>query len=164
MDKTAQIKAAQRRILDELAGNWGLITAGTIDDFNTMTIAWGQTGTMWWKPVVTAYVVPTRHTHGYVDSNDYFTIQLFPDGYKDDLQILGSKSGRDGDKVAETKLTPAVCEHGVTFKEASLTLVCKKLYQQPMEKALMPADVQRAHYANQPAHEAYIAEIVDVIE
>ena len=164
MNKADKIKAAQVRIVEELAGEWGLITAGSIDDYNTMTIAWGQTGTMWWKPVVTAYVVPTRHTHGYVNDNDYFTIQLFPEGYREDLQVLGSKSGRDGDKVALTKLTPVACEHGVTFKEASITLVCKKLYQQPMEKALMPEDVQAAHYANMPAHEAYIAEIVDVIE
>lgn len=164
MTKQKQIKAAQVRIVEDLAGEWGLITAGTLDDFNTMTIAWGQTGTMWWKPVVTAYVVPTRHTYGYVNDNDYFTIQLFDEGYKDDLKVLGSKSGRDGDKVALTKLTPVACEHGVTFKEASLTLVCKKLYRQPMETSLMPADVAGQYYANMPAHEAYIAEIVDVIE
>lgn len=164
MSKQDQIKAAQVRIVEELAGEWGFITAGTIDDFNTMTIAWGQTGTMWWKPVVTAYVVPTRHTYGYVNDNDYFTIQLFPEGHREDLQLLGSRSGRDGDKVAETKLTPVACEHGVTFAEASLTLVCKKLYRQPMETELMPQDVAEQYYAAQPAHEAYIAEIVDVIE
>ena len=164
MSKQDQIKAAQVRIVEELAGEWGLITAGTIDDFNTMTIVWGQTGTMWWKPVVTAYVVPTRHTYGYVNDNDYFTIQLFPEGYKDDLQLLGSRSGRDDDKVAETKLTPVAYEHGVTFAEASLTLVCKKLYRQPMETELVSSDVIDQYYAAQPAHEAYIAEIVDVIE
>ena len=164
MKKTDRIKAAQVRIVEELAGEWGLITAGTLEDFNTMTIAWGQTGTMWWKPAVTAYVVPTRHTHGYVNDNEYFTIQLFPQGYKEDLQLLGSKSGRDGNKVAETKLTPVACTHGVTFAEASLTLVCKKLYRQPMETELMPQDVANQFYASQPAHEAYIAEIVDVIE
>lgn len=106
MDKQDKIKAAQVRIVEELAGEWGLITAGTVDDFNTMTIAWGQTGTMWWKPVVTAYVVPTRHTHGYVNDNDYFTIQLFPEGYRDDLQLLGSRSGRDGDNHQHA---PATC-------------------------------------------------------
>jgi flavin reductase (DIM6/NTAB) family NADH-FMN oxidoreductase RutF len=164
MKKEERIERAQVRIVEELAGEWGLITAGTLDDYNTMTIAWGQTGTMWWKPVVTAYVVPTRHTYGYVNDNDYFTIQLFPEGYKDDLQLLGSKSGRDGDKVAETKLTPVACEHGVTFAEASLTLVCKKLYQQPMELDRMPAAVREKYYGSMPAHDAYIAEIVDVIE
>ena len=29
---------------------WALATAGTIDNFNTMTIAWGSMGTIWGPP------------------------------------------------------------------------------------------------------------------
>lgn len=42
MSKTDRIKAAQVRIVEELADEWGLITVGTIDDYNTMTIAWAR--------------------------------------------------------------------------------------------------------------------------
>ena len=52
----------------------------------------------------------------------------------------------------------------MTFAEAGLTLVCRKLYRQPMELVRMPQEVQEQYYASMPAHEAYIAEIVDVIE
>ena len=48
---------------------WPLVTAGTIDDFNSMTIAWGMLGSIWSEPtkrrsLVTIYVKPIRHTFG----------------------------------------------------------------------------------------------------
>ncbi len=33
-----------------------------------------------------------------------FTITAFPDTYAEDLVYLGTNSGRDGDKLAQTKL------------------------------------------------------------
>ena len=32
---------------------WALLTAGTGEDFNGMTISWGGLGTLWGKPVAT---------------------------------------------------------------------------------------------------------------
>ena len=159
-----RIKEAQKQIIEHLADDWGLLTAGGIDDYNTMTIAWGETGTMWWMPVVSAYVVPSRHTYGYMQDNDYFVVSLFPPEYKDDLQILGTKSGRDGDKVALTKLTPKAIEHGVTFEEASLTVVCRKLFQQPLSTAELPGEVMEQYYRTMGVHDRFMGEIVDVIE
>ena len=159
-----EIKEAQRLIVDHLADDWGLLTAGCIDSYNTMTIAWGETGTMWWKPVVSAYVVPSRHTYGYMQGNDYFVVSLFASEYKEDLQILGTKSGRDGDKVALTKLTPKAIEHGVTFEEASLTVVCKKIFQQPIDPDALPAWVKEQYYQSMGVHERFMGEIVAVYE
>jgi flavin reductase (DIM6/NTAB) family NADH-FMN oxidoreductase RutF len=158
------IKEAQKQIIDHLADDWGLLTAGGIDDYNTMTIAWGETGTMWWEPVVSVYVVPSRHTYGYLQDNDYFVVSLFPREYKRDLKILGTKSGRDGDKVALTKLTPKPIEHGVTFEEASLTVVCRKLFQQPLSTAELPGEVMEKYYRTMGVHDRFMGEIVDVIE
>lgn len=42
--------------------NWALLTAGTADDFNTMTISWGMLGTLWGKPAATVYVRESRYT------------------------------------------------------------------------------------------------------
>lgn len=159
-----EIAEAQRQILDKLASKWGLLTVGDENDYNTMTIAWGQTGNMWWKPVVCVYVTPDRYTHSFMERNDWFTVSLYGDQYRDDLQILGSKSGRDGDKVALTKLTPKPVEHGMTFEEAELTVVCHKLYEQPLEEARMPQEVVKQYYQDMSPHDLYIGEIVSVIE
>ena len=159
-----EIKEAQKQIIEHLASDWGLLTAGGIEDYNTMTIAWGETGTMWWKPVVSAYVVPTRYTYGYMQDNDYFVVSLFGPEYRDDLQVLGTKSGRDGDKVALTKLTPKAIEHGVTFEEASLTIVCKKIFQQPVDPEALPAQIMSEYYQTMGVHDRFMGEIVEVIE
>ena len=52
--------------------DWALLTAGSLSDFNTMTISWGGMGTLWNKSVATVYVRPCRHTYGYMEENEYF--------------------------------------------------------------------------------------------
>ena len=148
---------------------WALVTAGSLDDYNTMTIGWGSMGTIWGPPhqgkqVLTVYVSPARYTHDYLERNDYFTVSFFPEEYRRDLGILGSRSGRDGDKVALTQLTPLAVEHGVDFEQASLTFVCRKLYSHQFEKDRVPADVADWIYTRVPPHTMYIGEIVNVIE
>ena len=111
-----EIEAEQASSLPRLVNDWALITAGGKDDYNTMTIAWGSMGDMFWEPTLDAYVSPSRYTYGFMEENDWFTVSLFPAEYRPDLQVLGSKSGRDGDKVALTKLTPVEVEHGMTIE------------------------------------------------
>ena len=71
-----------------------------------MTISWGGLGTIWNKPVATVYVRNTRYTHEFMDNNEYFTVSFYPEECKSVLGVLGSKSGRDMDKMKETGLTP----------------------------------------------------------
>lgn len=148
---------------------WALVTAGDISNFNTMTIAWGSMGTIWGpphkgKPILTVYVSPARYTHSFLEQNNFFTVSFFSKEYRRDLSILGSRSGRDGDKVALTALEPVAVEHGVDFKQADLTFVCKKLYSHQFEKEQVPADVAGWIYTRVPPHTMFIGEIVDVIE
>ncbi|MBR5093870.1 MAG: flavin reductase, partial [Oscillospiraceae bacterium] len=79
---------------------WALATAGTLDDYDTMTIGWGGMGTIRGpphagKPVLTIYVSPARYTHGYLERCELFTVSFFPEAYRKDLLLLGSRSGRD---------------------------------------------------------------------
>ena len=57
--------------------DWALVTAGTMEHYNTMTIGWGGFGTLWRKPVCTVYVKPCRYTHSFMDANDYFINYVF---------------------------------------------------------------------------------------
>ena len=147
---------------------WALATAGSIEHYNTMTIGWGSMGTLWGpphkgKPVLTIYVSPARYTHTFLEQNDYFTVSFFPEEYRKDLALLGSRSGRDGDKVALTALTPLAIEHGVDFAQAELTFVCRKLYQQQFDLEKVPKDVADWIYTRVPPHSMFIGEVVEVI-
>ena len=92
-------------IFSQFDKKWALLTAGTIDDFNMMTISWGGLGTLWNKPVATVYVRTSRYTHDYMDDNELFTISFYPESYKKMLGVMGSKSGRDMDKMNDSGIT-----------------------------------------------------------
>lgn len=143
---------------------WALVTAGTADNYNTMTISWGGLGTIWNKPVATVYVKPIRHTHSFLDSNDYFTVSFYDEKYREDLALLGRLSGRDGDKVAKTNLTPVSVGDSVSFKEATLTLLCKKIYRQDLITDTMPQEAIDKYYVDEAPHTMFIGEVVYIIE
>ena len=150
-------------IFSQFDTKWGLVTAGNQESFNTMTISWGGLGTLWGKSVATVYIRTSRYTHEFVDASDFFTVSFYPEAYKKVLGVLGARSGRDMDKMNESGLTPVFLEEGVTFQEAEVTLVCRKLYRQTMDLAAMPEEVRKGYYEKDAVHDMYIAEVVRIL-
>lgn len=142
---------------------WALLTAGNQDSFNTMTISWGGLGTLWMKPVANVYVRASRYTHEFLDNNEYFTVSFFPEEYKKTLGVLGSKSGREMDKIHESGLTPKTVGDSVTFEEAEVTLLCKKLCCQRIEKANMDPEIVDLYYGGEAEHDMYVGEVVEIL-
>ena len=96
-----------------------------------------------------------------MDKYDYFTVSFFPEKYRRDLEILGSRSGRDGDKVALTSLTPVAGEFSVTFEEAEHVLICRKIYRQDLDLAAIPDWAVKTHYQIEAPHTMYIGEVLN---
>lgn len=148
-------------IFELLSKNGALITAGNIDSFNTMTIGWGTMGVLWGKNIFTAYVRPSRYTYCFTEENDYFTISFYDDKYKKELQYLGTKSGRNEDKVKSVGFNAFSIEPGaISFKEAKIHLVCKKLYFQDLDSTKLSEPSIKRYYPNPDYHRFYIGEIV----
>ena len=146
---------------DAIGKQWFLLTAGTEQaGWNTMTCSWGSTGVLWNKPSVTCYVRHSRHTFGFMEQQDTFTISFFGSDCRAALSFCGSHSGRDCDKAAETGLHPVTLDGAVTFEEAELVFVCKKRYAADMDIADLPADAAAAFYGDHDTHRLYIGEIV----
>lgn len=150
-------------ILSLFDKKWALLTAGNESSFNMMTISWGALGTIWGKPAATVYVRSSRCTHDFMEVNGLFTVSFYPEQYKPALGVLGSKSGRDMDKMKNSGLTPIKTGDAVSFAEADVTLVCRKLFMQTLDPAKLPADIAKALYEGQAAHDMYIGEILDII-
>jgi flavin reductase (DIM6/NTAB) family NADH-FMN oxidoreductase RutF len=110
-----------------IGGNWMLITAGTPENFNSMTASWGGMG-VWNKPVAFVLVHTKRHTYEFLEREPYYTLSFFDEKYRPALlNVFGKKSGRDGDKAKETGLTGIECvPGGVAYAQAKLIIVCKK--------------------------------------
>ena len=149
---------------DEFHRQWALVTAGSPADHNSMTVSWGGVGSLWGKPVATVYIRPNRHTYGYFEANEYFTVSFYPEEYKKALGVMGSLSGRDCDKDAEAGLTAIPCGETVTYKEARRTLLCRKLFAQDMKTENITPEVIRKFYGTEPAHKLYIGEIIEILE
>lgn len=147
---------------DEISNHWVLISAKKADVVNTMTASWGQLGHLWGKNIVSVYIRPQRYTKEFIDAGDYFTVTLF-DGYKKELGILGSKSGRDGDKIQEVGFNIEMVEEQPAFKEGKMVFVCKKIYSDYIKpENFIDDSLDERWYPNKDYHEMYIGEIVGV--
>ena len=92
--------------LSENVLNANLLIATKLDkEVNIMTLGWRSLGTLWSKPVWIVAVKPSRHTFKMLNQNPEFTLHLMPDDRSDVMNVAGSKSGRDMDKVKELGLT-----------------------------------------------------------
>ncbi|MDC7124807.1 MAG: flavin reductase [Spirochaetales bacterium] len=150
-------------VIDEISNKWMLLAAGNESKFNFMTVSWGMMGEIWFEPAITAYVRESRYTKEFIDSNELFSMISLKDGYKKALQIAGSKSGRDIDKVKETGLTPLFIDGVPSFEEAAYTIVCKKMYADfmPQENFIDKQAFKKA-YPEGNLHTMYIGKILKV--
>ncbi len=143
---------------------WFLLTAGSFDtgEFNTMTVSWGSLGTLWNKPIAQVFVRPTRHTYEFMESADSFTLSAFSEAHRDALRLLGTRSGRDGDKITEAGLTPSPCSQVSSpgFEEAELILECRKIYWQDLDpRQFLDATIE-GEYPLKDYHRIYLGEIL----
>ena len=163
MAKEISARELQSNFVKMLSEDWALLTAGTIDDFNTMTVSWGGIGELWNKDVGFIFVRPQRYTFEFIEKNDYFTLSFFGGEFKKELGICGSKSGRDIDKMAETGFTPVNLGESTGFNEAKVTVYMKKLAYQDMTPDGFVDPSIMGNYANNDFHRVYIGEIIKVI-
>ncbi|MBR0130866.1 MAG: flavin reductase [Firmicutes bacterium] len=171
----AEFEKNECRIFEEFNKGWALVTAGNMEKFNGCTVSWGSMGTLWGRSVVTVYLHPSRYTTDFAKANEYFTVSFFPEEYRKALSIMGSKSGRDCDKVAEAGLTAMPCGDSVTYKEAKRTFLCRKLYQGKFDKMGLDPEIAELYRSRPQAfppdengdwqpHWIFVGQVVDVIE
>lgn len=158
-------KSLDLNVFSAIGEKWMLITAGTADKCNTMTASWGGLGVIWGAPAATCYIRPQRYTKEFVDREEYFTLSFFPEEYRKQLSLCGSKSGREVDKVKECGFTVKTAACGAPyFEEAELVLVCRKCFAQDMNPDNIPEEIKEKWYPEKDYHTLYIGHIVEVLQ
>jgi flavin reductase (DIM6/NTAB) family NADH-FMN oxidoreductase RutF len=103
-----------------------VITAGREDHYNSMTASGGGLGMLFKKPTTWCILQASRYTLELIQKELTYTMSYFPNEYKEQVIFLGSKSGRDSEKMKEVKLTSIQMPSGnMSFKEARLIIECK---------------------------------------
>lgn len=167
------IKEANLNYHKLLASNWAaLAMKGENGVVNAMTISWGQYGSLWMNghennlPVATVYVRPQRFSRPLMDSAGTFSISFVKPEYKKALAFLGAKSGHDvKDKIGESGLTTLEYEGTPYIAESSVVLVCRKLYQAPLQKdGFVDRQIDEASYPGGDYHIEYVGQIVAALK
>lgn len=141
--------------------DWMLITAGTMDSFNTMTASWGGFGVLWGKNVCFCFIRPSRYTHEFVQMCKTFSLSFFNEKYRKALEYCGKHSGRDVNKIKETGLTPVASENDtIYFEEARFVFECKKIYFDNITSYHFLDKEIETHYQNGDYHDMFIGEII----
>ena len=163
------ILTAAQKLLPALGAENALLTAGTADRCNTMTIGWCHLGRLWGLQTCAVYVRPERYTYQFMEEQEYFTVSVLPGDRKDAMALCGTRSGRDMDKIKECGLTVRAGAGGAPFfEEAELVLVCRTLYAQDLEPAcVLPAGEEKilpSYGAKGGWHRVYTGEIVEAYQ
>ena len=154
----------------ELEGNpfrmidkqWMLVTAGNEEKANTMTASWGGLGILWNKPVSFVFIRPTRYTYEFTEREDTYSLCFFDEAYRPALNLCGTVSGRDRDKIAEAGLTLRYDADAPYFDEAQTVLVCRKLHYQDIDPAGFIDPAIDRHY-NNDYHRVYVGQVLQVL-
>ncbi|MEI6875836.1 MAG: flavin reductase [Spirochaetota bacterium] len=130
--------------------------------YNAMVVGWGSFGIMWGRPFVQVVVRPTRYTFEFMNEFETFTLSAYPGGFKKALAILGTKSGRDGDKIALAGLHPetSLAVAAPSFLEADLVVECRKIYWDDLDPERFLDPRIMGQYPARDFHRIYFGEIV----
>ena len=148
----------------KIGQEWGLVSAGSADCCNTMTVSWGGVGVIWGKNVVFIFIRESRHTKKFIDEGETFSLAFLDESYRKALQYCGSASGRDENKWEKSGLTP-VTSNGIVYpKEANQVFLCRKMAAVPMEESsFIDIELAGKFYADHDMHTMYVGEILDVL-
>lgn len=161
-------------MISTIGKEWMLVSAAMPEgeifgrNYNTMTASWGGVGFLWGRPVAFIFVRPERHTYSFTERSKYISLSFFTEKYKEVLNICGSTSGQDTNKVEKCSLTPVFepAEEGrhVYFEEASRVLLTRKLYAEEFKRAAFLDPTCLENYRNSGFHKMYVCEIEKVLE
>jgi flavin reductase (DIM6/NTAB) family NADH-FMN oxidoreductase RutF len=113
-------------VFTHVGTDYTIITAGDPEHYNSMVASWGGWGILFNRPSTWCFLRSSRYTLELIRKEQAYTMTYFDEAYKEDILLFGSKSGRDTDKMKESKLTSVQTPAGnTTYKEARLILECK---------------------------------------
>lgn len=116
-----EAKDIRESVFTLFADDWAVVTAG--EPPNSMVASFGGVGSLFSKPVAWCLMRADRYTLEKIRETNTFTMSFFDERHRGDILVLGSKSGRDTDKMHETRLTPVVTPGGTpAYLDARLIL------------------------------------------
>ncbi len=128
---------------------------------NAMTIGWGALGSIWSMPVWIVLVRPSRYTYECIEHSGCFTVNVPTAELEKACAICGTRSGRDGDKLADAGLT---VERGSAVAapvlvECPIVYECAVVHSNDVLPGRLIKDLADGPYAAGDYHRVYFGRI-----
>lgn len=164
--KEIQIKDFDENIFELIDKDWLIINSYSEEKVNSMTASWAGMGILWNKNVAYLFVRPQRYTQELLKNNEYFSISVFDEKYRDELNYLGRASGRNENKLEKVGFTVKWDENKAPMiKEARFNIMVKKLYcQQMVAESFIDKSLIEKNYPENDFHYMYVVEILKILE
>ena len=148
--------------LDKLDGDGILLMAG--DPPNPMTIGWGTIGHIWNKQIITVMVRPVRHTYSLMETVKDFSVCVLPDENREQLNICGTRSGRDMDKIDVCNLVIEKCFKAESFfiTQSTIHFECRIVHKHLLEPSTLDQGIIKRYYPKKDFHMVYYGEILGI--
>jgi len=155
-DHFADVMGAMRK--------WGLLL-GSYDGAgraNAMTIGWGSLGSIWSMPMWIVLVRPSRYTYECIEHSGCFTVNVPGPNLDKACAVCGSRSGRDGDKLADAGVTAekAVSIEAPTLAQCPIVYECTVVHRNDIIPEKLVQELRDGPYANGDYHRVYFGRIV----
>lgn len=113
-------------VLTLVGKDFYVITAGKENHYNSMIGSGGGLGMLFRKPTTWCVLRADRYTLELIQKEQTYTLSYFPNEYKEQMIFLGSKSGRNSEKMKEVELVGVQTPSGdMSFEKAGLIIECK---------------------------------------
>lgn len=117
-----------KKILAELMAEEDntVLTAGTESHYNSMAASWEAMSRYFRESKTFCMLGAKRYTLELIRKHQSYTMSFMPKQYQSEMFAFGAKSGRDSDKMKETKLTAVNTPSGnISYKEARVIIECQ---------------------------------------
>ena len=142
-----------------------LITAADGSRVNTMCAKWGGVGYIWDKRVTFIFARKGRYTSELITASGEYSISFMnQEKYRGTLKYLQMVSGRNEDKIANSRLNVNYYD-GIPFiDEAREIITCKVLYQREFDEgALIDDEIRDKFYISGDNHILFIGEVKNIL-
>lgn len=129
---------------------------------NAMTIGWGSIGSIWGLPMWIVLVRPSRYTYECIEHSRAFTVCAPGEDLAQACGVCGTKSGRQGDKLAECGLTVGRAAHvaAPVIEQCPMIYECQVVHYNDVVPSALAPEIQHGAYRNGDYHRVYYGKII----
>ena len=146
----------------EVLASGGLLLASSRPDgrSNVMTIGWATVGVIWGQQIMVVMVRPSRYTYEFIENSGLFTVNVPSPEMRSFVNLCGTKSGRDVDKLAQATTSMGQMIDCVRLDDCPLVYECQVVHTNDVLAETLAPEIADRAYPRGDLHRLYYGKIL----